>query len=1121
MRDLSASDQRLPQPVRAPVGFFAHAGDEARTANDVYLPYLDESPIEPPQRSAPADLLGSPHAKDEPGDQRDDQREGRRWTTADVSLINPEDTLRLSAIRRLTHTGWAADVALSHTPNPQEASVSQETLMALYAQARRDLFGANYWRRRWGRTLSPTATKLVEVLRSHCYHNRQTHDVRDTYFCDYQALADEVHTSVTAVKRLLMNQAPDPSRYPAWICSDWLLLRRIIVKCRRRRWLPANRGGARHVGMSIASNSYVIALDDPCLDGDLPALRRWVHTTLCHLQQVTDQRAIFPATCGGTSETSDGPSQSASLSDWEAAALQVLDQLTLAELAALRDGPHTQPSDDLFQDLTGVDQAASTGVSDLLRARSERPAQSKVNPTRPDHSPISFLSVERIDCDRSEASQQQKQSFSGNAELRQRLSGSYLRSPEQLYDGFAHPREELRRHEINALVGDQVEAWANAWGWQDASGAPLSAVSGVPCAPRIGAPSPVEQLGVDQSGMQQIARSARACRETIVAWLTNRGVPLEACFPLLIWARGRLQRREDSVLLDTSGSEDSKDGDGSGWTPNRARGRRQHRLAPIRNRVAYFQRVVRDDLLDAAEACQWQCEDQEAWEAQEFAQRVAMQQMQRQWAQWSVNGAEGADTPARAFAGLASSEDVQTDDLTRTNRWQDRWQDGDGDDYRQDACADDPERALDLAAPEAPCSLQWRRQRDRQGQAIGRRALAEVLQQIPAAQRNWLDQVEVAPVQAGAISEGSARVTYALVVPSAGIQEIISSRFERPLYAQLTRWHGMAPIQLVTIARGQLIPDSVCAERDEEDEKECQRNPDSRDAAGDVVERTAGCVGHELSADPDETLDAAAPSRQAAHTTQTASNTPVSPLTQRLDLRQGSETLASGDPAATVVKANLVAVTADVAQQVVVAAQGGGQPEAHDDLGTTAPDAPAVVEEDNGQRAGQPNGEPRAAKRDRDPKGGYTADHDPSVSSIPCHHPYSGGRSVGNDRGGAVARRATGRAGPVGASTDANADAFAAPSASAVCNACSIPRVGSPNVSSWSSFAMPSAPRRHAQSGRSPAPPRGLATAVPPTAGDWQADYERVEARRARLASFRAAYDAGLAGRTPAAAGAG
>lgn len=122
----------------------------------------------------------------------------------DVSLIDTEDAARLAVLRRLNRDGWANELARTHPRDPGEAAASLEELVALYEDARRDLFGANYWRRRWGCALSPTATKLVEVLRSHCYHNRHTRELRDTYFCDFPTLAHELHTNVTALKRLLM-----------------------------------------------------------------------------------------------------------------------------------------------------------------------------------------------------------------------------------------------------------------------------------------------------------------------------------------------------------------------------------------------------------------------------------------------------------------------------------------------------------------------------------------------------------------------------------------------------------------------------------------------------------------------------------------------------------------------------------------------------------------------------------------------------------------------------------------------------------------------------------------------------------------------------------------------------
>ena len=66
------------------------------------------------------------------------------------------------------------------------------------------VFLSHYFVDRWMRDLGPVGTAIVAVLRSHCYQNRTTHELRNRIQLSVPAIAAEVGVSPKTIRRELV-----------------------------------------------------------------------------------------------------------------------------------------------------------------------------------------------------------------------------------------------------------------------------------------------------------------------------------------------------------------------------------------------------------------------------------------------------------------------------------------------------------------------------------------------------------------------------------------------------------------------------------------------------------------------------------------------------------------------------------------------------------------------------------------------------------------------------------------------------------------------------------------------------------------------------------------------------
>ncbi len=138
----------------------------------------------------------------------------------------------------------------------------QESLRGFHYSALHAITGYNYLTRKWLPILGPNAYALINVLRSHCFFNPETGEVRDSCFPELETIAREMGVSRSKVCRLLKRDAEGyfiryDKKTKAWV--RWELNRFILVE---HRWREMRRQDDQKRVVQT-SNRYYVALDDP------------------------------------------------------------------------------------------------------------------------------------------------------------------------------------------------------------------------------------------------------------------------------------------------------------------------------------------------------------------------------------------------------------------------------------------------------------------------------------------------------------------------------------------------------------------------------------------------------------------------------------------------------------------------------------------------------------------------------------------------------------------------------------------------------------------------------------------------------------------------------------------
>jgi hypothetical protein len=130
----------------------------------------------------------------------------------------------------------------------------QDELRAFHLSALHAVTGYDYLTRKWQPREGPLFVALIRALRSHCYYNRETGEVRTSCFPSLQTIADECGVSRRTVCRLLQRD------------KDGVFINRSLE--RFIRVIPRKRYDAKGQRQVQTSNLYMVCMDDPCTPED-------------------------------------------------------------------------------------------------------------------------------------------------------------------------------------------------------------------------------------------------------------------------------------------------------------------------------------------------------------------------------------------------------------------------------------------------------------------------------------------------------------------------------------------------------------------------------------------------------------------------------------------------------------------------------------------------------------------------------------------------------------------------------------------------------------------------------------------------------------------------------------
>lgn len=130
----------------------------------------------------------------------------------------------------------------------------QDELRAFHLSAVHAVTGYDYLTRKWQPREGPLFVALIRALRSHCYYNRETGEVRTSCFPSLATIAQECGVSRRTVCRLLQRD------------SEGRFINRSLE--RFIRVIPRRRYDAEGHRQVQTSNLYMVAMDDPPIPED-------------------------------------------------------------------------------------------------------------------------------------------------------------------------------------------------------------------------------------------------------------------------------------------------------------------------------------------------------------------------------------------------------------------------------------------------------------------------------------------------------------------------------------------------------------------------------------------------------------------------------------------------------------------------------------------------------------------------------------------------------------------------------------------------------------------------------------------------------------------------------------
>lgn len=186
-----------------------------------------------------------------------------------------------------------------------------DRIRGFHYDARRAALGRDYLRRKWLPREGPLFYAFIQVMRSHCYYNAQTGEIRESCYPKVETIAKECGVNAATIHRLIQRHKTTG----AFISQHAEALKRFMKV--QPRWLYDPKVGHKTQRSSV----YLVALDDPPVpeDDHLVAEKEAELAAMLTMEQVLQQRQAAAAAANEAEETD----------------LQIASQLALANCASV------------------------------------------------------------------------------------------------------------------------------------------------------------------------------------------------------------------------------------------------------------------------------------------------------------------------------------------------------------------------------------------------------------------------------------------------------------------------------------------------------------------------------------------------------------------------------------------------------------------------------------------------------------------------------------------------------------------------------------------------------------------------------------------------------------------
>ena len=177
--------------------------------------------------------------------------------------------------------------ASTRKPTKTSHSISEpapDLIRGFHYDPRRAALGHDYLRRKWLPREGPLFYAFIQVMRSHCYYNAQTGEIRESCYPKVETIARECGVNPATIHRLIQRD----KKTGEFVSKNAEALKRFMKV--QPRWLYDPNVGHKTQRSSV----YLVALDDPPVPEDehLVAEKEAELAALLTMEHVRQQRQV-------------------------------------------------------------------------------------------------------------------------------------------------------------------------------------------------------------------------------------------------------------------------------------------------------------------------------------------------------------------------------------------------------------------------------------------------------------------------------------------------------------------------------------------------------------------------------------------------------------------------------------------------------------------------------------------------------------------------------------------------------------------------------------------------------------------------------------------------------------